>query len=239
MKKILLLSLLFYYSQSILPQEYQNWKWVHPKPQGNSLNWVKMFDNNCWYMVGIEGTFIKTTDAGNSWFYHHNVGFITTFGNRSNLYDAYFKNLDTGYVVGQGGIFTTVNRGVTFEPLANPFPATSNALTAKMVNDNVGYSAGSFGVAKTTDGGFTWNLITSLPAGSYRDVASPNDTLILAITYNDLQRSTDGGLTFTPIATGTFSLSKIVFKNSSTAYLVSTGPQKVKMTTDGGLTWTN
>lgn len=239
MKKFLLLSLLFYYSQSILPQEYQNWKWVHPKPQGNSLNWVKMFDNNCWYMVGMEGTFIKTIDAGNSWFYHHNVGFITTFGNRSNLYDAYFKNLDTGYVVGQGGIFTTVNGGVTFEPLANPFPATSSALTAKMVNDNVGYSAGSFGVAKTTDGGFTWNLITSLPAGSYRDVASPNDTLILAITYNDLQRSTDGGLTFTPIATGTSLLSKIVFKNSSTAYLVSTGLQKVKMTTDGGLTWTN
>lgn len=239
MKKFLLLSFLFFLSQTMLPQEYQNWKWVHPKPQGNNLAWVKMFNNNCWYMVGSDGTFLKTTDAGNSWFYHHHAGIITTFGTHSNLLDAYFKNLDTGYVVGQGGIFTTVNGGVTFEPLTNPFPTTSNAYTAKMVNDKAGYSAGTFGIAKTTDGGFSWNVFTSLPAGTYQDVASPNDTLILAITTTTMQRSTNGGLTFSTIATGTSPMQKIVFKNTSTAYLVSLGSQKVKMTTDGGLTWTN
>jgi hypothetical protein len=51
-----------------LSQVNSNWKWLHPKPQGNALWQCKYWDANTVYAVGSYGTFIKTTDGGNTWF---------------------------------------------------------------------------------------------------------------------------------------------------------------------------
>ena len=76
MKRVALFLLaVFLGAQSFIPaalaQEYQVWKFMHPKPQANLLRKIKMLDANIWFAVGGNGTFQRTTDGGASWFLHH------------------------------------------------------------------------------------------------------------------------------------------------------------------------
>src|SRR6516162_6744732 len=45
-------------------QDYQDWKFTHPKPQSNLLRKHQMIDASTWVAVGGNGTFMRTTDAG-------------------------------------------------------------------------------------------------------------------------------------------------------------------------------
>jgi hypothetical protein len=63
---IFLLSFLFL-SLPVFSQITHNWKWLHPKPQGNTLTQCKLWDFNTFYITGWYGTFMKTTDGGNTW----------------------------------------------------------------------------------------------------------------------------------------------------------------------------
>jgi hypothetical protein len=42
-------------------QQPDNWKWMNPTPQGNSLFAMDFTDNNTGYSAGAFGTVIKTT----------------------------------------------------------------------------------------------------------------------------------------------------------------------------------
>lgn len=241
MKKLLLFSLLFLCSQLLLSQQDQTWKWNHQKPQGNTLRWVKMWDNNNWYAVGYGGTFMKTSDAGQTWYYHHKAGVPSTdyYG---DLYSAHFRNMDTGFVAGIDGIMTTVDGGQTFQPLAVPLSSSGTVYNVYMINNMVGYVAGtsSIRIAKTTDGGFSWTPNTAITSATYYDVWSPDENLIVASsTSGNIRRSTDGGLTFTTVLTGaSATLYKLSFKDANTGY-VTGSTSAVRMTTDAGLTWTD
>ena len=58
-------------------QDYQDWKFTHPKPQPNPLRKIQMIDANTWVAVGANGTFMRTTDAGANWYFHHQAGLPT------------------------------------------------------------------------------------------------------------------------------------------------------------------
>ena len=45
----------------------QDWQWLNPLPQGNSLNDVDFVDASTGYAVGESGTILKTTDGGENW----------------------------------------------------------------------------------------------------------------------------------------------------------------------------
>lgn len=227
------LILISFSSFTILPQENQNWKWSHNKPQGNSLHWVKMFDNNNWAAVGYSGTFIKTSDAGVTWFVTHHAGTANPDGTYEDLFSAYFRNPDTGFVVGRRGVFTTVDGGVSFQPLADPLPSTNGYRSVYMLNNMTGFVAGTK-LAKTTDGGFSWTIIPT-PA-SISDVASPDENLILALASRKIYRSTNGGVSFDSIApAGMLMPTRLIMKDNLTGYICDIG--KIYMTSDGGLTW--
>ena len=61
-------------SSSAFAQDYQDWKFTHPKPQANLLRKIQMIDANTWVAVGANGTFMRTTDAGANWYFHHQAG---------------------------------------------------------------------------------------------------------------------------------------------------------------------
>ena len=73
--------ILFLSTLSILinAQTDPNLKWLHPSPQGWDLRWVKMWDANNWYLCGDYGSFLKTTDAGQTWITNNNAGWPTYF----------------------------------------------------------------------------------------------------------------------------------------------------------------
>src|SRR6478672_8323276 len=55
-------------------QDHQDWKFTHPKPQPNNLRKFQALDANNWVAVGANGTFMRTTDGGSSWYFHHQAG---------------------------------------------------------------------------------------------------------------------------------------------------------------------
>jgi photosystem II stability/assembly factor-like uncharacterized protein len=242
MKKILLFCFVAFISFYSFAQEYTAWKWLHEKPQGNTLRWVKMFDANNWYAVGLDGTFMKTSDGGASWYLHHKAGLIAADGGGSTLYTANFTSMTNGIVIGTGGVAYTTDGGETFQPIANQLPSAATWYESYFLNDTIGYLAGTTSgrLARTTDGGMNWTLNTIIASGTFYDVWSPDDTLILvATTSGNIRRSTDGGLTFSVVNVGhTATNYNFAFKDASRGWVVgSTG--KASYTTDGGLTWTN
>jgi photosystem II stability/assembly factor-like uncharacterized protein len=60
-----LISILFQNSYS--QQNMNGWFWINGQPQSNTLNWVKIIDATHYYSVGEEGTFMKSSDGGDSW----------------------------------------------------------------------------------------------------------------------------------------------------------------------------
>jgi len=243
MKKTLLLFSLFFFLINIYPQEYTSWKWLHQKPQGCTIRWVKLFDANTWYAVGYEGLFMKTTDGGNTWYFHYNAGVpIPADRSYNNNYTAHFFDLNTGIVAGGDGVMRTTDGGVSFQPLAVPMSTSGTVYGAHFINNSVGYVSGSssINIQRTTDGGLTWNMIDPTGTTTLYDVWSPNDTLILAATtLGNVLRSTDGGVSFATVNVGHTSTNyKLTFKDALNGW-VSGSAGKACYTTNGGESWVN
>ncbi len=241
----LLVAILFVFTFNSFAQENSLWKWQHEKPQGNTLRWVKMFDANTWYAGGYTGTFMKTTDAGTSWTFHHKVG--RNYGNsgqKNYNYDAHWFNLNRGIVVGSNGtISVTTDAGNTWaEPTTNPL-ALSSTVTLYQVyflNDNVGYIVGGSGtLLKTTDSGNSWTSISTGVATTLYDIYTADDvTINVATTSGNIRRTTDGGTTWATVSTGgSAAMYRINFIDALRGF-VAGASGKCYTTADGGATWT-
>mgnify|MGYP001401715933 CR=1 FL=1 len=220
-------------------QQSTNWQWLHPQPQGNQIRFVKAWDANNWYLMAFSGTFMKTTDGGATWFFHHRAGFPNVLGYTGNIYDAHFFDMNNGVAVGAAGITRTSNGGVTWDTVAG-LPTAATWYQVFFENNLVGYATGTSSgrMAKTTDGGATWTLNTVLPSASYYDVYAKGDTVIVATTTGNIRRSTDAGATWTQISTGaTMTPYRMLFTSPEVGYYVGTSGYARK-TTDNGLTWT-
>lgn len=254
MKRILFFSILIltisYLSYS---QVNTNWKWSHQKPQGNTLNWVKVWDMNNWYMVGNNGTFMKTTNAGATWYFHHKAGVApsTGLGNTTTLNAAWFFDLNTGVacgtVTGFQSVTRTTNGGVTWDT-ANGLISGPSWNDMFFINNSTGFIAGTTSgrFAKSTNGGISWVVagtsIATLPSSTYNSVCAtdPNTIYITSsvASGSNIRVSTDGGATWDPDTAGTTTLNKIRFMNANTGFAVgSTG--NVWLTTNAGLNWTS
>jgi photosystem II stability/assembly factor-like uncharacterized protein len=235
---LLLLLLTLFTFDSAFAQMYADWQWQHPTPQGNAHRYVKMWDANNWYTLGINGTFMKTTNAGATWAFHHKAGYLYTDGSYTSAYDAHFFSQTNGIAVGFRGIVRTTNSGTSWDTV---FTTTSTIYQVYFRNNNMGYAAGTSGLlVKTTNGGLNWTPLVSGVTTSLYDVWTPNDTLILvATTSGNVRRSTDAGATWTAVNVGvSFSIYKLEFMNTTTGFVAgSTG--KCVYTTNAGLTWTN
>ena len=156
MKRLIpFLILLFFVSSyyNSFAQVNNQFKWVHPKPQGNYLRWVKRFDANNWYAVGYGGTFMKTNNVGSTWTVVNNIPGVGSSGNNIALYDAHFFDLNTGIVCGSyGKISRTTNGGTSWNTMT---VASSTWYDLYFINSNTGFVAGTSSnkVYKTTNKG--------------------------------------------------------------------------------------
>jgi len=218
------------------------WEWLHETPQGNTLRWVKMWDANNWYACGYGGTFMKTTDAGTSWFVTKDAtGLDDTQGNEI-AYDAWFFDMNTGIVVGgYGNCRKTTDGGVTWDSLSY-FPTAATAYDVFFVDNSLGFACGttSMRIYKTTDGGSSWNPIWGdLPSTTCYSVwAWDENNIIMGTSSGNVRKTTDGGTTWTAIYVGQSStLYGIKFTDAMNGWVSGTGDNPA-YTTDGGLTWT-
>jgi len=182
----------------------------------------------------------KTTDSGANW-----VSVISdTSANSFTNYGIYFKDENTGFVVGTFGssvdiIYRTTDGGASWSSTINQAGENLNGITFSSALNGVAVGDDSK-ILHTSDGGDTWQI------ASLTDVTSELDINTVAFTGeltgfaggdNILLQTNDGGNTWTTV-TGfptTASVSSIAFKDASNGYLVA--EKLIYATTDGGTTW--
>jgi len=134
-----------------------SWVWQNPYPQGNKIIDVCAINENIVFAVDREaGTILKSTDGGLTWK-------ITGIPNPNNQwgYSALmaidFPDPMTGYAVGEQ-ILKTTDQGITWFRLTPSNVSGGTCVDFIQGNNQIGYIAGIGWIAKTTDGGQTWNL---------------------------------------------------------------------------------
>jgi photosystem II stability/assembly factor-like uncharacterized protein len=186
----LLTSLVF--SNSYSQQDVNGWYWLNGKPTGNTLAWVKIVDPANIYAVGDRGTFMKSTDGGDTWSINNSVGSPdnSETGNLQTrpLYTGWFFNANTGFVAGQsisstpGYISRTTDGGITWSYVQY---SNTGGTIRKMhfINSNTGFMTGNANARlyKTTDAGLTWTNISNVVGFPLDDFSS-----VYAIDENNI-----------------------------------------------------
>ncbi len=131
---------------------------------GKDINLEKTFfvDNQTGYAVGGNlfesiGLVIEITYSGDSTFVEKLKDF------NEHIYDLYFINSDTGYIVGQEGkIYRTRDSGQSWDTLVSG--TLSSLYSIYFINDSTGFAAGASGKIIFTDNcGHSW---ASFPSGT-------------------------------------------------------------------------
>lgn len=230
----------FFLINSLIAQDYQTWKWKHPTPQGNYLRWVKMWDANNWYAIGYGGTFMRTTNAGVNWYFHHKASFPTVYGGSEILYCAYFFNQSTGLVAGSNGLYRTTNGGTSFDSVQT-LSTSGTIYFMYFMNSTTGYVAGtsSIKVYKTTNAGLNWAPILNGSYSTAYDVyASDTNNIIVASSSGNVYKTTNAGVNWATISTGaSATLYAMEFINANTGFVTGSSGT-FRYTTNAGDNWT-
>ena len=256
---LLLTCLLFRNSYS--QQNINGWYWLNSQPQSNDLNWVKIIDANHIYAVGNNGTFMRSTDGGDTWLINSQAGVDEpSFGSGGTLRlnTAWFFDANTGIVAGLsvsgdgGKIRRTTDGGMTFSTTG--LGLASGGATVKdiyFINSTTGYLCGNSAVKimKTTNAGLNWTVMPNIPAeaSSFNCIyAKDENNISLGISFNGMDRrimrTTNAGAVWKidtlPGSTGV-DIKEIVFQNSTTGFLAGQSfPNYFAFTTNGGANWT-
>ena len=134
-----------------------------------------------------------------------------------------------------------------WEPIG-PNGITSNAIAVDPQDANIIYAGGLSGLYKTIDGGSNWEIISGL-IPNYRVSAITinfnNPNILLSWLQNNfdvismkLMRSTNAGITWTEVLTGSGFGGSIIFDpdNTQRAFANASG-DSLYLSTDGGINW--
>lgn len=144
------------------------------------------------YAVGVDHTW-KTTNAGKSW--TNLSAFISNMGD--NLNALYFRDEQTGWVVGNG-VFKTTNGGITWNNIPGNYAGFGHGLVNIFFpNAATGYMITSTEIYKTSDGGANFTKIFNTFNQHYPDIHFV-DAQVGYITDNKyILKTIDAGQTWT------------------------------------------
>jgi hypothetical protein len=115
-----------------------------------------------------------------------------------------FARDDTLFALSQRGVFRSTDRGATWVPLADRYAPLLQELTVNFntialspgfAQDDTVLIGHSSGLWRSTDRGETWTKIAGGPAAN-RLAYAPDGSIVLAINYDGVHRSDDGGLSW-------------------------------------------
>ena len=221
----------------LFSQQTDNWMWLNPKPQGNTLYAMDFVDDNTGYAAGTFGTILKTTDNGGEW------AKLNT-GISDQLMSLDFVNANTGFAGGNDQLLLkTTNAGQTWNNLVLPSAPNFSLLDIKFINAGTGYILGFFlmesRIWKTTDGGQSWATQTTAGANYLNNLYFLNETTGFASGGSlggEMIRTTNGGASWSLVYTDSYAKHSIVFLDALTGYCGS-DQGRMYRTTDGGSTW--
>jgi len=233
MKMKVLTILLILLLSTIAPAQQSSWQNISPIPQGNTINALSVIDANTIFACGANGTFMNSTNGGESWYIDNSLG-----SEYNQFYSLYFVTNQVGWLGGEAGtVMRTTNGGRTWTLL--DLPSYEDIYCMYFSSTTVGWVTGSSGtVLKTTDGGNTWST-----------QASGTTSALLAMTFLDSQkgwivggngsiiRTTDGGTSWNTQSVGiSTQFTSVSFSDASKGW-VTDYSGRVFRTTNGGDVW--
>lgn len=233
--------------RNVFAQEYQDWKFTHPRPQANNLRKIQMINENSWFTVGENGTYMKTTNGGVDWYFHHQAGRYSdaakTIGYNYNLW---FFNSTNGYVTGMRGyIGKTTNGGVSFDSVGvGVIPTNEWGQGIWFANQDTGFvttrqSSWTNGrIVRTTNGGATWTTVQTYSDGITAIWGTNSQTVYAVAVDGTIFKTTNAGNSWTQSVgvVGQF-MYGMSFLNQNVGFVVGT-EGGMSRTTNAGLTWT-
>jgi photosystem II stability/assembly factor-like uncharacterized protein len=184
--------------------------------------------------LGADARYIRSTDGGATW----TQSTSPIPGNASG--SVAFADANVGVIVARvsngGGVYRTTNAGASWAFVFNPGAVRPNAVA--FGSATVGVTAGdNAAILRTTDGGVTWSP-ASVSAGviGFTDVAFADASTVVVVGEGVTRRSTDGGQTFSAVATPPGAAFRVAFGSSQNGVVVGSGNQ-VFWTADGGQNW--
>jgi photosystem II stability/assembly factor-like uncharacterized protein len=230
--------LIFFFVINLHCYAQEGWFWQNPKPQGNSLLDIHVFDPENAIAVGQTGIVIKTTNSGKNWTVQNLMQGYASFES------VHFSDEYNGWIVGYGNtynplIFRTFDGGITWNPVSS---ITSTRLHDVFFMDvNTGWILGHNGVIiKTTDGGNNWFSLNSSTGSTLYSIYFVNNNVGWAVGGDGIIiNTTDGGNNWTIQTSGTDRvLRSVFFLDENYGWTVGDGGALLK-TTDGGILWQN
>lgn len=228
-------------ASNVFSQLNDNWKWLNPSPQGNTLNNVDFVDNNTGYSAGTYGTLLKTTDGGAEWTQ-------ISSGTDKNLISMCFVNASTGYVGGARQLLRkTTDAGQTWQnlqlPVQGQWDTAYYVMDINFVTPNTGYVVGFFQLEskiwKTTDGGSSWTTQGTGGANYLKKtyfIDENNGFAFGGPTYSEVIKTTNGGASWQSVSQESYIAYSMCFINATTG-VYGCADGRVYRTVDGGNTW--
>jgi photosystem II stability/assembly factor-like uncharacterized protein len=189
------------------------------------------------YAVGSYGQVWRTDDAGQSW------TLMAGGSDLENFYAIRFRG-GVGLAAGSAGVWETQDGGVSWTPIDSRF-----AFDVAMLDNVVRVSVGVTGIRRSADRGQTWTTVVPGATGQALLGVAFVPSTGLATTgvavgnvggNGIMLRTTDSGVTWSPVALGTVpNLLAVAFSDSNPNLGFAAGEQRTLLrTTDGGATWT-
>jgi len=203
------------------------------------------------FVVGYNGDIYKTINSGVAWQKQNS-------GTSLHLYSAYFVNQNIGFVSGEamngclnddcdkGGVFLkTTDGGNTWTKKL--FKEFISIKSLHFFNEKKGLAiiytpdipnSRDYSIAKTDNGGDSWDLIDLAIMPTYDKFYSVENTIYIAGENQKIYKSSDYGENWetitTPISAGS-DVRNLYFYNETIGFI--DGVSDIYKTTDGGLNW--
>ncbi len=184
---------------------------------------------NTGWCVGVNSRILKTTNAGENWFYQYP-------DSSTDFNSVYFVNQNTGWAGGTR-ILKTTNGGANWFWQSNYI---GNSLS--FADANTGWALGYFAdLSTTTNGGANW-IKRDLPIWfqnypSALQMLNSQTGYVVGAFGNMIFKSTNGGVNWFSIPLPIINIGNTVFfTDFNTGYI--SGDDKIAKTTNQGLNWT-
>lgn len=244
MKKITFLLILLFTAFNIYSQS-GGWQWSNPKPQGGTVQNMKMIDANNWYAMCDYGVMIKTTNAGINWT-AFSIGYQSTLypaaGIYTNLLSGWFFDANN-FVLGTAssrGIVRSSNGGVTFDTTQILATGSGSVYDFHFINAQTGYFCGTstYKIQKTTNGGLNWSAVPFTATSTLYSIHAPDtNNIVVTSTSGNTYFTTNAGINWTTSNVGTTNtLYDSKWINATTGYLCGSSGC-FRYTTNGGANW--
>lgn len=223
---LLILSVLFLHNiasaQSVWTTQYLS------SIGGNYLRKIQFVNQMTGWACGGNGTLIKTTNGGENWL-------VINVGTSQFLTSLYFVDQNTGWIGAQDEfIRKTTNGGTTWYSAPVNIQSGWWAAEFSFINSLTGYVTSNTRVNKTTDGGLSWNTVSSASAG-FGPVQFFDEQTGYVMGAGFLGKTINGGVNWISLLNSSNVDEALFFLNAQTGWVLQ--PGTVRKTIDGCDTW--